>query len=819
MARALASAERTVVVGASVRRREDPRLLTGAGRYVADLTLPGCLHAVIVRSPYAHARLRAIDTAAARRHPGVHLVVTAAELGPVPRIPIRLGDRPELRRFLQPPLAQDRVRYVGEPVALVVADDRYAAEDAAELVAADYEPLPPVPDVEAALRPDAPLLHPEAGTNLAERLLFRRGDPEGVAATAPVRLRRRLSVQRHTGVPLETRGLLAAPDPTGRLTVWGPTKVPHFNRSVLAALLGVPESRIHFVEPDVGGGFGVRGEFYPEDLLVPWAALRLRRPVKWVEDRREHLVATNHSRQQVHEIELAADREGRILALLDRALVDMGAYLRTHGVTVPELTQALLPGPYAIPHYRSEVLCVLTTKTPTGTYRGPGRFEANVVRERLVDLLAEAVGLDPAEVRRRNFIAPTAMPYDVGTRTLGTPTVYDTGDYASALDQALEAGAYAAWRRRQAEARRAGRAVGIGLASIVEKTGLGPWEMARVEVDASGQVAVYTGITALGQGIETAYAQIAAEALGCPLEAVTVVHGDTDRVPYGRGAFASRGTAVGGVAVHLAARRVRDRLVALAADRLEAAPADLVVADGAVWVRGVPARRVTFGELVAAARPEATVPRGEAPGVEATAFFQAPKMTYPYGTHLAVVEVDRETGVVHLLDYALTYDVGRAVNPRLVEGQLVGGLAQGIGGALLEELAYDAQAQPLAVTFMDYLLPAATEMPARLSVRILEETPTPLNPLGVKGAGEGGTAGAGAAIANAVADALRPFGAEVCDLPLTPARILAALRAAEAARQGATAVGAATTEAEAPAEQATTSAKATMTVPEEGRPR
>ncbi len=766
-----------MIIGASLKRKEDPRLLTGRGRYVDDVRLPRMLHAAIVRSPHAHAVIRGIDGAAALATPGVAMVVTAADLGNVRPIPIRLGPKPSLVPFLQFPLARGRVRYVGEPVAIVVAADRYLAEDAADLVVVEYDALPAVTSAERSLAPGAPLLRTGTTSNLADRLESVVGEPERALAEADVRIRQRFSVQRHTGVPLETRGLVASHDAgADALTVWGPTKVPHFNRRVLSDLLEYPIKRIRFIEPDVGGGFGVRGEFYPEDFLIPYASMRLHRPVKWIEDRREHLVATNHSRQQVHDIEVGATRDGRIVALIDRVTVDMGAYLRTHGVTVPELTAAMLPGPYRIPHYRCEVSCVMTNKTPTGTYRAPGRYEANFVRERLLDLLGRTVGVDPIEIRRRNFIPPDAIPYSVGTAALGYETIYDTGAYASTLDAALQAVHYDDVRRRQAEARMHGRCLGIGVACIVEKAGPGPWELARVELDSDGRATVYSGAASVGQGIETVLAQICAEELALPFEDVTVVHGDTAVVPDGIGAWGSRATAVGGSAVLLAARDVKGKLLDLAARRLEAARGDLVVANGRIWVRGALGKAVTFKELAvehAASRAAAGVAASEPPpDLSATHYFQVAEMTYPYGAHVAVVEVDPDTGQVTILDYAIAYDVGKAVNPRLVEGQLIGGLAQGIGGALLEELAYDDQGQLLSATLMDYLLPTSMEMPGRVSIRVLEETPTPLNPLGVKGAGEGGTSAAGAAIANAVADALGPLGVGITDLPLSPDRLL-----------------------------------------------
>jgi carbon-monoxide dehydrogenase large subunit/6-hydroxypseudooxynicotine dehydrogenase subunit gamma len=497
--------------------------------------------------------------------------------------------------------------------------------------------------------------------------------------------------------------------------------------------------------------------------------------VQWIEDRREHLMATNHSRQQYHDIEIGFDDHLRVVALADRFIVDMGSYIRTHGVVVPELTAALLPGPYRIPHYSCEVQCVLTNKTPTGTYRGPGRYECTFVRERLMDIAAARLGVDAYELRRRNFIAPGEFPYEVGGASLNQRTVYDCGDYRSAFDQALAAVGHEAVRVEQAEGRRHGRYVGIGVGCVLEKAGLGPWEYARVEVDATGHVVVYSGVAAVGQGIETTLAQVVADVLQVDAEAITVVHGDSTLVPFGVGGFASRGASVALPAAVEAARKVRAKIVRVAAAMLEAHDDDLLLESGTVRVRGVPDRRVTFRDLARAAVPG---PPGMEPGLYAAHFFEAPKMTYPYGTHVAVVEVDVDTGTVALLKYAITYDVGKAVNPLIVDGQLVGALTQGIGGALLEELVYDEQGQLLTTTLMDYLLPTAMEMPADTAIRILEETPTPLNPLGVKGAGEGGSSGCGAAIANAVADALAPLGVGITSLPLSPDHVLALIRSA-----------------------------------------
>ena len=764
------------VIGTPVKRKEDLRLLTGRGKYAADVRLPGLLHAAVLRSPYPHARIAAIRSGAARAVPGVAAVVTADDLGTALRIPVRLGQRAGAgpNACLQPPLAGGVVRYVGEPVAFVVADSRYLAEDALELIEVDWEPLPVVADVRRALESSAPVLHAAVGSNVVERLVTRAGDAAGALAGAERRLVERFAVQRHTGVPMETRGLTAAYDAgSGVITLHGVAKVPHFNRRVLADLLGHPEHLIHFIELEVGGGFGVRGEFYPEDFVVPWTAMRLGRPVQWVEDRREHLIAANHSRQQYHEVEIGVRRDGTIVALRDRFTADLGAYIRTHGVVVPELTIALLPGPYRIQNYECEASCVLTNKTPTGTYRGPGRYEGTFVRERLIDRVASELGLDPADVRRRNFINASEMPYEVGGASLGQRTVYDCGDYRSAFEQALAAADYPTLRREQAEARTRGRYLGIGFGCVLEKAGLGPWEYARVEVDGSGRVVVYSGVAAVGQGIETTLAQIVAEELRIDPEHVTVVHGDSARVPFGIGGFASRGAAVALPAALEAARKVRQKIFRVAASLLEAHPGDLVLEAGSVFVRGMPERAVTLRQLARAAVPG---PPDMEPGLYAAHFFEAPKMTYPYGTHVAAVEVDPATGRIILRKYVVTYDVGRAINPMIVDGQITGGLAQGLGGAIFEELVYDDQGQPLTTTFMDYLVPTAMDMPEGTIVKILEETPTPLNPLGVKGVGEGGSSGAGAAIANAVADALAPLGVAITALPLSPDRLARLVR-------------------------------------------
>jgi aerobic carbon-monoxide dehydrogenase large subunit len=760
-------------IGRSVPRKEDRRLVRGEGRYVGDVPIAGAWHAAVLRSPLPHARIVRVAVERARKLPGVVCAVTAADLGPVGPIPSTIAPRPALGAAFQPPMPADRVRYVGEPLAVVVARDRYVAEDALELIDTELEPLPVVADARAAAAGGI-ALHDPLGSNVADVVRMRRGDAGRVVAEAPRRLRASLAVQRHTGVPMEPRGLLASFEPgTGQLTVWGATKMTQRVRTMLADLLGYPERSIRLVETDIGGGFGLRGEFYPEDFLVPWLAMRLGAPVRWTEDRREHFLATNHSRQQWHDVEVGFTDAGRLLALVDRGTIDMGAYLRPNAFVAPDRTAAFLPGPYRVEHFDIELACVMTNKTPVGSYRGPGRVESTFVRERVMDLVARDLGRDPAEIRRRNLLTAADMPYAVGTTAHARPVVYDTGDYAGAFEALLDAFGYRDARADQAAAARQGRHLGIGLACAVDSSGVGPWETARVAIDGSGAVVLYSGTASLGQGIETTLAQICAEELGVTPDDVTVVHGDTALVPVGIGAFGSRGAVVGGSATLQAARTLRQKLLAVAARALEADPADLALEDGRVAVRGFRSRSVSFGDLARAALPGSGLPEGMDPGLDARAVFTVPEITYPYGMDAALVDVDPETGHVRVLKYVIVCDVGRAINPMVVEGQMVGGMVQGIGAALLEDLAYDEQGQLLTTTFMDYLLPTAMEVPAAVDVRRCDDAPSPHNPLGAKGAGEGGIIAVPAAIANAVEDALRAFGVTVTALPLSPDRVRA----------------------------------------------
>ncbi len=790
----------TRLFGAPIKRREDPRLLAGQGCYIDDLALPGMLHAAVLRSPYAHARIRRLDVSAARALPGVFAALTAADLGSVGRrSPLLIPDACLTHPLTQYPLAVDTVNYVGEAVAFVVAVDRATAEDALERIAVDYEPLPPVVDLAAAVAPGAPLVHAELGTNVAAHYTASVGDVERAFAAAAHVFREHLVIERSAGMPLETRGVVADwSAQEGLLRVWDSTQAPIAIRNGLAYLFDLPEHAVHVVAPDVGGGFGGKiMQFYPEEVLVPLAARRLGRPVKWIEDRREHFTATVHERLQIHDAEIAVDADGRILAVRDRFLHDHGAYT-PYGIIVPLITACQLPGPYKVPNYAVEFRSVYTNTVPVTPYRGAGRPHACFVMERLIERVARELGLDRAEVRRRSFIPPGEFPYDVGlTYQDGAPTRYDSGDYAGGLERALALVGYECFREEeQPRLRAAGRYVGLGLACYVEGSGIGPYEGAHVRVEPSGKVFVTTGIATQGQSHATTLAQIAADQLGVPLEDVLVVTGDSRYFHYGSGTYASRTAVVAGSAVGLAAQAVREQALALAARQLEAAPADLVVEGGRVAVRGAPERGLDYGQLAGLANPMRyafgadavpaprrpagwsgpALPPGEQPGLEATRYYSPPHATWASGVHLCVVEVDVETGAVRVLRYVVVHDCGRLINPLVVNGQIHGGVAQGIGGALLERLAYDADGQLLNTSFLDFLLPTAQDVP---SVEVAhQETPSPLTPLGMKGLGEAGAIPGPALLASAIDDALRPLGVHVTRLPLGPADLLALIEAA-----------------------------------------
>jgi carbon-monoxide dehydrogenase large subunit len=753
------------MLGARVKRIEDPRLLRGEAAYVDDLHQPGLLHMAILRSPHAHARLGAIELTRARALPGVVDAFSLHAFGEQPpAFPVLLPP-PDAKPAPQFPLGRDRVRYVGEGVAVVVAESRAIAEDALDLIQVEYEVLEPVPSVEAALAGAAPVLHAGVPGNRYAEWSIGVGDADTAFGEADVVVRERLAMQRYTGVPMETRGLLASHDRlTGELVVWASTQWPHTARALTAALLGIPEQQVRVILPEIGGGFGVKVEFYPEDLLVPFAARRLGRPVKWIEDRREHFQSTVHAREQVHELELAVRRDGTILGLRDRILTDMGGYVRALGFINPSLASSSVPGPYRIPNVRIDSVAVLTNKTPVSPYRGAGQPEATFARERLLDIAAREIGMDPAELRRKNLLPPQALPYEVGLASVEGPVVYDSGDYPRALDVALETVGHAALRREQQAGQTEGRLLGLGLAVYAQISGNGPFEGAEVRVDGAGKVTLVTGLAAIGQGVGTALAQVVADELGVGLEDVRVVCGDTARLPFGVGTFASRAAVMGGTSTAAAAAKVRDKAVRLAAHLLEADPEDIEWVDGQARVRGAPSRMLTLAQLAQAAGPGGSRPEGMEPSLEARHYFETHASPYSYGVHAAVVEVDAETGRAQVRRYVAVSDAGRLINPSIVEGQIVGGVAQGLGGALMEELAYDPSGQLVASSLMDYALPSARDVPEVEIVHL--QTPTPLNPLGIKGLGEGGAIAAHAAVANAVADALAQGNARLTRTPL-----------------------------------------------------
>jgi len=747
-------------IGVSARRLEDRPLLRGEGRFAADFNAPGQLHMRVVRSPVAFGRLLGVDTEEALALPGVVAVWTASDVSELPPIDFRMTRIEGLAPYRQRVLATDYVRYVGDPVAVVFATDAYTAEDGADLVFCDIDELDPVLDPLA----EPTLFMPETQPGLlSEPAVVGKGygDIDAAFAAAHRVVELTVRVGRHSGVPLETRGALAVHDAkTDTLTMYGAAKVPHYNRDAIARMLGRDRERVQLSEGHVGGGFGIRGELYPEDVLACFAALRLGAAVKWVEDRREHLLAANHSRDQTYRLRAAVDVRGFILGLDAELFTDQGAYVRTHGGTVTDLAAGLLPGPYVIPAYRVAGHIRLTNKTPAGTYRAPGRYESTFARERLIDRIAGELGLDPVAVRRANLVPEEAMPFHRGLDTLGTHVVYDSGRYHDLLDRTLAHVDYDGERKRAAERRAAGEAVGVGLGWFVEKSGLGPKDLARITIAGDGRLEIVTGVASIGQGVETVLAQICAETLQLPIETMRVVHGQTDRIEYGMGAFASRVTVMTGSAVQIASLDLLANARAEAANMLQSAT-DRVSFAGGIFASPAGAS-VSLREVAAHLESSGRTLSGEGE-------FAADHMNYPYGIHIARVRVDRETGGVAVERYVVAYDIGRAVNPMLVEGQIAGACAQGIGGALFEEFVYDEGGQPLAASFADYLMPTCHEVPT-VETLVREDAPSPLNPLGVKGAGEGGITAVGAAIAAAIDDALERPGL-ISRLPVSPARL------------------------------------------------
>ncbi|MCR1781090.1 xanthine dehydrogenase family protein molybdopterin-binding subunit [Nocardioides carbamazepini] len=777
------------MIGARALRIEDPVLLRGNGRFAADTVRAGELHMRVVRSPVARGRIVTVDVSRALLLDGVVAAWTHDDIAELPAIGFRLTPRDDLLPYRQPVLARNEVRYVGEPVAVVFARSAYLAEDAADLVELDIEPLSahldsdadPVPWVDAeqatwaaGLGRDLPAQDSEATEFTTEYGDVERAFAKAVAAGGPgthriVEMDAR--VGRHSGVPMECRGLCAVYDEAEQLLVVdGAAKVPFWNREAVAAMCGLPPHRVLVRETHVGGGFGPRGELYPEDVLVAVAAMRLRKPIKWIEDRQEHLTTTNHSRDQHHRMRaLVRVEDGWIEALDATFALDQGAYVRTHGATVASLTASMLPGPYVIPHFRVVARVRLTNKTPAGTYRSPGRYEGTFARERLVDKIADELGLGRAEVRRTNFIRADQMPYERPIQAMGTHLVHDSGDYALLLDKVSETFDFAGIRAEVERRRAGGEVVGFGFGFFVEKSGIGPVEGARVTVDVAGQVTLTCGASSVGQGVDTVLAQVVAEQLDIGHDSIRVVRGRTDQFEYGRGAFATRLAVMAGSAAANAAENLAQKAKRVAAHQLKVSVEELELRGGSVVVVGRPEEALALGEIAGLLEPIGAGRLKEEPGLSTDGWFRTDHMTYPYGLHAALVRVDRGTGQLHIERFIVGYDVGRALNPTLVEGQIAGGVAQGIGGAVYEEFRYADDGTPTCTTFMDYLVPTLHEIPD-VEMLVTEDAPSPINPLGVKGAGEGGTTAVAAAIASAVDDALRIPDA-IRSVPIRPAHL------------------------------------------------
>lgn len=764
--------------GERIKRNEDPRLLTGQALFADDVHLPGMAHAAFVRSPYAHARIVSIDVSRVLQREGVIAVFTAADLGDYWKPGPLLVPPPPIKDIVfvertQVPLAKDTVRHLGEAVVMIVAESRYIAEDASSDIFVEYEALPVVVDLEKALEPNAPLVHGDLGSNVAARVTQRKGDYEAIAPQADLLIKRRFVYDRGTAAAIENRGLVAQWDARAqRLTVWDTTQAPIPIRNGLAAMLDLSENQVRVIAPFIGGGFGPKiMMFYPEEMLIPWAALKLNRPVKWIEDRWENFVATTQERGQIHEAEIALTRDGRILGVRDVFLHDSGAY-DPYGLTVPINSQCTLLGPYDIPNYESQFTAVFTNKPIVTPYRGAGRQHGVFVMERLLDIAARKLQIDQAEIRRRNFIQPDRFPFNNEIIYQDfAPLVYDSGNYEPVLKKALDMIGYEKFiKEEQPRLRAEGKRVGIGVVCYVEGTGIGPYEGARVQVQASGKISVVTGIGTQGQGHFTSFAQIVAEQIGVDVKDVEVVTGDTDQFHWGSGTFASRGAVVAGNAINEAARSVRQKILKLASDQLEAAQDDLEIVNGQVRVKGVPQRTISLGQLAQDANPlRGAVKPGTEPGLEASNYFGPERGATASGVHAMIVEVDPETLDVKVLKYVVVHDCGNVINPLILDGQVQGGVAQGLGNAFYEQLVFDDNGQLLNASFMDFLLPTAENIP-RIEVGH-EVTPSPLNPMGIKGAGEAGAIPAAALFAQAVEDALNLSGLEIREIPLNPSRL------------------------------------------------
>ena len=772
------------VLGASIKRREDPRLITGRGTYVDDVRLVGTLSMAIVRSPHAHANITGIDTSAAAASDGVVAVYTGDDLAE------QLGSLicgwvvPDTKEVPHPPLAVGKVRCVGDAVAAVVADSAQAAADAAALVDVEYDVLDAVVDMEAAVQDGAAQVHEEAENNIAFEWEVGGGDFDAAASGAQVRVTERIVNQRLIPNAMEPRGVVADFNPgTNQLTLWTSTQIPHLVRLLLALVTGHPEHQIRVIAPDVGGGFGCKLYLYAEEVIAAIVAKQLGRPIKWVEGRQENYLATTHGRDHVGEVEIVGDSDGNVTGLRTDVYANMGAYLSTFAPAIPTyLFGLMLGGPYSIDNVQCKVTGVFTTTTPVDAYRGAGRPEATYLVERMMDRFAAEIGMDPAEVRRKNLIPPFEDGHEVATTV-----IYDSGNYEAALDRALELVGYDDFRAEQASARDDGRYLGIGLSTYVEICGMAPsavaytlgaragvWESALVRVHPTGKVTVFTGASGHGQGHDTTFAQLAAAELGVPVEDVEVVHGDTDKVQMGTGTFGSRSAVCGGNAIHMSIDKIQDKAKRIAANLLEAAPEDVVAENGQYFVQGAPANAKTFQEVALAAYWYESLPEGTEPGLEAVSIFDPQNFTWPFGTHIAVVEVDGDTGEVDLQKYVAVDDVGNVINPMIVEGMVHGGVVQGVGQALSEEGIYDESGQLITGSMMDYAIPTAEDVPSIITDRTV--TPSPTNPLGVKGAGETGTIAASPAVMNAVIDALSPFGIKHMNMPAKSEKVWRAMQ-------------------------------------------
>lgn len=778
----------TRYIGQRIKRNEDPRLLTGQALYVDDVHLPGMLHAAFVRSPYAHGRILSIDTTAAKERPGVVAVITADDLGDYWKPGPLLVSPPPIERLTfnercQVPLAKDKVRHAGEAIVMVIAESRYIAEDAADDIWVDIEPLDALVELEDALKPDAALIHDDLDQNLAAHVIQERGNYADAERKADLILKRRFVYDRGTAAAIENRGIVAEWDQrTQTLTMWDTTQAPVIIRNGMAARLGLSESQVRVIAPFLGGGFGPKiMMFYPEELVIPWAAMKLNRPIKWIEDRQENFFATSQERGQIHEAEIALTKEGVILGVRDHFLHDSGAY-DPYGLTVPINSQCTLLGPYNIPNYYSDFKAVFTNKPIVTPYRGAGRQHGVFVIERFLDIAAKELGIDIAEIRKRNFLSPNSFPHDNNIIYQDfAPLVYDSGDYIPTMNRALEIIDYQNFiENEQPRLRAEGKHVGIGIVCYVEGTGIGPYEGARITVGTNGKVSVATGIGTQGQGHYTSFAQIIATQLGVNVSDVHITTGDTAEFHWGAGTFASRGTVVAGSACHEAAKKVRQKILTMASKRLDDVPEDnLELIDGTVRIKGVPESAIKIGDLAADANPtRGAVEPGAEPGLEATAYFGPKTGSTASGVHACILEVDPQTMMIKVHKYVVVHDCGPVINPLILDGQVHGGVAQGMGNAWFEQLVWDESGQLMNASFMDYLLPTSTDMPTEMIIDHME-TPSPLNPLGVKGAGEAGAIPVGPLYAQAIESALHDVPLEITEIPLSPNRLFELVRAAK----------------------------------------